>query len=79
LRLELELSAQAKGLLLARAAGVDVPADEDLATSLAERDYLKRSIGKMGVRALKPLQVTTHRDHWHRQLLQHRGGAARNR
>jgi RsiW-degrading membrane proteinase PrsW (M82 family) len=79
LRLELELSAQAKGLLLARAAGVDVPADEDLATSLGERDSLKRSIGKTGVRALKPLQVTSDRDHWHRQLLQQRGRTARKR
>lgn len=79
LRLELELSLQAKALLLAREAGVDVPADDDLAISLAERDYLKQSIGSIGVLALKPLQVTTHRDRWHRHLLQHRTGPARNR
>jgi hypothetical protein len=79
LRLELELSVQAKALLLARQAGVDVPADEDLEISLAERDYLKQSIGRMGVLAVKPLQVTTQRDHWHRHLLQRRGGPVRNR
>jgi len=32
----------------------------------------------MGVRALKPLQVTSNRDRWHRQLLQYRGGGGRN-
>jgi protease PrsW len=77
LRLELELSIHAKAFLLAREAGVDVPADEDLGASLAERDYLKQSIGKMGLLALKPLQVTGHRDRWHRHLLQQRGAGGR--
>jgi RsiW-degrading membrane proteinase PrsW (M82 family) len=73
LRLELELSVQAKALLLAREAGLDVPVDDDLEASLAERRYLQRSIGKMGLLALKPLQVTSRRDQWHRHLLQQRG------
>ena len=47
-----------------------VPADEDLAASLAERRYLQQSIGTMGLLALKPLQVTSYRDTWHRHLLQ---------
>jgi RsiW-degrading membrane proteinase PrsW (M82 family) len=72
-RLDLELSVQAKAYLLAREAGIDVAPDEDLAASLAERDYLKQSIGKMGLLALKPLEVTSHRDQWHRHLLQQRG------
>jgi RsiW-degrading membrane proteinase PrsW (M82 family) len=70
LRLELELSVQAKALLLARQAGVDVPVDEDLAASLEERRYLQHSIGTVGLLALKPLQVTSYRDTWHRHLLQ---------
>jgi protease PrsW len=74
LRLELELSVQAKGLLLAREAGLEVPVDEDLEASLAERRFLQRSIGKVGLLALKPLQVTGVRDHWHRHLLQQRRG-----
>lgn len=69
LRLELELSAQAKGLLLARKAGLDLPADEELEAALAERRYLHASIGRAGLLALKPLQVTSHRDTWHRHLL----------
>lgn len=72
LRLELELSVQAKALLVAREAGLEVPVDEDLEASLAERRYLQRSIGKTGLLALKPLQVTSRRDQWHRHLLQQR-------
>lgn len=70
LRLELELSVQAKAMLLARERGVDVPIDDDLAASLAERGYLQQSIGTLGLLALKPLQVTSYRDTWHRHLLQ---------
>jgi protease PrsW len=70
LRLELELSIQAKAMLLARQAGVEVPVDEDLAASLEERRYLHESIGTVGLLALRPLQVTSHRDTWHRHLLQ---------
>ena len=69
LRLELELSVQAKAMLLAREAGLDVPVDSDLEASLAERRYLERSIGTVGLLALKPLQVTSYRDTWHRHLL----------
>jgi hypothetical protein len=69
LRLELELSVQAKALIMARGAGVQLPADEDLNAILAEREGLKQSIGRTGLLALKPLQVTSHRDDWHRHLL----------
>jgi hypothetical protein len=69
LRLELELSAQAKGRLIARQAGLPLPADADLHDALEERDYLQNAIGATGLRALEPLQITTHRDHWHRHLL----------
>lgn len=79
LRLDLELSVQAKALLLARDAGIDVAPDEDLPASLAERDFLQHSIGKLGLLALKPLQVTSHRDQWHRHLLQQRSPAGRIR
>jgi len=72
LRVELELSVQAKAMLLAREAGLEVPVDADLEASLAERRYLQRSIGKTGLLALKPLQVTGRRDRWHRHLLQGR-------
>jgi RsiW-degrading membrane proteinase PrsW (M82 family) len=69
LRLDLELSVQAKAVLLARREGVDVPADDDLRASLEELAYLQASIGRLGMLALKPLRMTSHRDHWHRHLL----------
>jgi RsiW-degrading membrane proteinase PrsW (M82 family) len=72
LRVELELSVQAKAMLLARQNGLEVPVDDDLAASLEERRYLQHSIGTVGLLALKPLQVTSYRDTWHRHLLQQR-------
>lgn len=72
LRLELELSVQAKALLLAREAGLLVPVSEDLEATLAERRALKAAIGKAGLAAIAPLQVTSYRDTWHRHLLKHR-------
>jgi RsiW-degrading membrane proteinase PrsW (M82 family) len=69
LRLELELSVQAKALLLAREAGLEMPIDEDLHACLAEHRFLEHSIGRTGLLALRPLQVTTHRDEWHQFLL----------
>jgi RsiW-degrading membrane proteinase PrsW (M82 family) len=79
LRLELELSIQAKAMLLAREAGLEVPVDEDLAASLAERRYLLQSIGALGRLALRPLQVTSYRDTWHRHLLEQQSRASPSR
>ena len=69
LRLELELSVHARAMIMARDAGVELKGDEDLEAILAEREYLHRSIGRAGLLALRPLQVTSQRDHWHRELL----------
>jgi protease PrsW len=73
LRLELELSIRAKGMLLAREAGLEVPVDDDLRARLVERRYLQRTIGRTGLLALRPLHVTSGRDDWHRYLLRHAG------
>jgi RsiW-degrading membrane proteinase PrsW (M82 family) len=69
LRLELELSVHARALIMARDAGLELKGDEDLEASLGEREYLQRSIGRIGLLALGPLQVTSKRDRWHRHLL----------
>ena len=69
LRLELELSVQAKAMLMARESGSRSPVDDDLSAALAELEYLQASIGTTALLALKPLQVTSHRDDWHRYLL----------
>jgi len=74
LRLDLELAIRAKGLLMAREAGLDVPPDAALRDRLAERIYLERAIGRTGLAALRPLQVTSDRDRWHQFLLLQAGG-----
>jgi protease PrsW len=56
-------------MIMARDAGLELRGDDDLESSLAEREYLHRSIGRAGLLALRPLQVTTPRDRWHRALL----------
>ena len=76
LRLDLELSIQAKAFLLAREAGLELPPSPDLDTALDERHYLHQSIGVAGMLALQPLQTTSDRDAWHRHLLKSRGSAA---
>ena len=73
LQLELELAIRAKGMLMAREAGLEVPIDEGLRANLAERAYLQRAIGPTGLLALRPLQVTGDRDEWHQYLLRHAG------
>ena len=75
LRVELELAIQAKAMLVARGAGLDVPVHPDAFAAFAEVKYLRKSIGTVGLLAPRPLHVTTHRDEWHRYLL----AAARGR
>lgn len=69
LRIELELAIQAKALLIARDAGLELRPDADLEAALSERRALHQSIGSVGLMALRPLQITSHRDAWHRHLL----------
>jgi len=69
LRVELELSVQAKAAVMVREAGVILPVHDDARHALDEVHYLRASIGPTGVLALKPFGVTSHRDDWHRYLL----------
>ncbi len=64
LRIHLELSMRAKGILIARAAGVDLPPDETVRANLEELRYLEHSIGKTGRLAMLPLLQTSSRDLW---------------
>ena len=69
LRIELELAVQAKARVIAQAAGLELPVDEDVYAALAEREYLQKSIGRTGLLALEPLRVTSHRDYWNQYVL----------
>ena len=73
LQIDLELSIRAKGMLMAREAGLESPPDPTLDAQLEERRYLTKTIGRTGRLALRPLQVTSDRDLWHHYLLQQAG------
>ena len=59
LRLHLELAIAAKGLLLMREAGFELPPDAEWKEQLAELEYLEQSIGKTGVLAVEPFLHTS--------------------
>jgi hypothetical protein len=69
LRIHLELSIRAKGVLIARAAGLEIPLDDAVRANLDELRFLERSIGKTGRLALLPLLGKSRRDLWQVYLL----------
>ena len=69
LQIHLELSLRAKGLLIARAAGLDPPLDQDARANFAEMKYLERSIGETGLIAILPLRRTSSRGLWQLYVL----------
>ena len=73
MQLDLELAIRAKGMLLAREAGLEVAVDDTLRAQLAERTYLEEAIGQTALLALRPLHVTDDRDDWHQYLLEAAG------
>jgi protease PrsW len=64
LHLTLEISARAKGSLMLREAGLEVPPDPDLESHFKELRYLEKSIGPTGMLAVRPLLAQTPRDLW---------------
>lgn len=76
LRLHLELSLRAKGLLMMREAGFPAALDAADKAKLEELDFLERSIGATGRLALAPFLRTSSRDLW--QIYMMRGEAARS-
>jgi hypothetical protein len=69
LRLRLELSIQAKGILLMRGAGFPVMPDPEVETKFAELRYLEHSIGPTGVLAMAPFFHFSDRDLWQFHML----------
>ena len=64
LHLTLEISARAKGDLMLREAGLEVPPDPILESHFRELRYLEKSIGPTGMLAVRPLLAQTPRDLW---------------
>jgi RsiW-degrading membrane proteinase PrsW (M82 family) len=69
LRLHLELSVNAKGLLLMREAGFEPPPDPEARGHFDELRYLEKSIGPTGMLALHPFLHTRKRDLWQIAML----------
>lgn len=76
LTIHLELSLRAKGMLIARSVGVEIPIDDSLRANLEEMKYLERSVGPTGCLAILPLRRTSRRDLWQILLLQRASGDA---
>ncbi len=64
LRLYTELALRAKGLLMMRENGFEPELSEEARASVAELRYLEGSIGKTGLRAVRPLLQMSHKDLW---------------
>ncbi len=72
LQIHLELSVRAKGLMLARQAGVAVEPDEGVRANLEELRYLENSVGKTGKLALHSFINLSSRDLWQIYVLDSR-------
>ena len=75
LRIQAELSIRAKGLLLAREAGLEAPVGADVRERLTELRYLERSIGRTGLLAMKPIVRHDAGALWQVYLLEEAGRA----
>ena len=69
LRLHAELSIQAKGVLLMREAGFETEPDPEIREKLVELEFLEKSVGKTGMRALAPFLHWRTRDLWQLHML----------
>ncbi len=69
IRLHLELSISAKGLLLMREAGLPARAEPAVREKFAELAYLEKSVGRTGLRAVAPLLHRSRRDLWELHML----------
>ncbi len=69
LRLYTELALRAKGVLMMRENGLDVPVGERTREKFEEMKFLEESIGKTGVLAMKPFLHMTRKDLWQLYVL----------
>jgi hypothetical protein len=69
LRIHLELSVRAKGMLLMKEAGFKVPPDPDIEERITELRYLEKSIGKTGRFAISPILNMSDKELWELHML----------
>jgi RsiW-degrading membrane proteinase PrsW (M82 family) len=70
IRNHIELSIEAKGVLLLKQAGVPVTIDEDTKDKFKELKYLEKSIGQTGKLAISPILHSSTRDLWQLYMLE---------
>ena len=70
LRVYLELSIRAKGILIMQETGFKVPPDPEIQAHFQELKFLEKSIGKTGKRALHPVMNLSNRDLWQLSMIQ---------
>jgi len=70
LRVYLELSIKAKGVLIMKESGFDLPGDPDIQSQFDELAYLEKNIGKTGMLAVQPLLNISNTDLWQLYMLQ---------
>jgi len=70
LRLYTELALRAKGVLMMRENGLDVPVGDRTREKFTEMEYLENSIGKTGLLALRPFLHMTRKDLWQLYVLE---------
>jgi RsiW-degrading membrane proteinase PrsW (M82 family) len=69
LRLYTELALRAKGILMMRENGFEVPVDEPTQAKFAELAYLESSIGRTGLLAIQPMCHMSRKDLWQLYML----------
>lgn len=69
LRLYTELALRAKGILMMREGGFDVPVNEATREKFAEMRYLEKSIGRTGLLAIHPMLRMSRKDLWQLYML----------
>jgi hypothetical protein len=69
LRLYTELALRAKGILMMRESGFEVPIDQATQEKFSEMRYLEGSIGRTGLLAIQPMCHMSHKDLWQLYML----------
>lgn len=69
LRIHVELSIRAKGILLMRQSGFRILPDPEIREKFSEMAYLRKNIGPTGLLAISPFLHTSSRDLWQLNLL----------
>jgi hypothetical protein len=69
IRIHLELSISAKGVLLLKEAGLPVSPDPGIRDKFRELEYLQKSVGPTGLMAVSPILHRSRRDLWELHLL----------